>query len=166
MTASGISVGCRIPPGADAAVRDFGVRFAAVNVRIMAPNLFARCGIRCDDNDTSSWQVEPALNQYRVGLKCKRFTVTLSEFTGTVALYLLERSHIVARYLRQAGVLHAMLATTVVVPPRRITGLSDGGYRSCDHHCDQQVNEVSINRWFVHKYCVVTLLSSAILCRY
>jgi hypothetical protein len=75
------------------------VGFAAVDFRIVAPNLFARRGIQRDDYGASGWQVEPAFNQYWVGLKCKRFPVAFPEFTSTVTPYFLERFNVVTRNL-------------------------------------------------------------------
>ena len=74
-------------------------------------------------------------------LKRKGFPMALSEFAGAKAPYFLENINVVARNLSQARVLHTMLTAAIMVPPRRIIGLSDRGCRARDHHCDCQAND-------------------------
>ena len=71
-----------IYPRCDAAVSDFGMRPAAIDLWIVAPEFFARGRIDCDHDRASRWEIKFSLNQNGVGFECKRFPMTLPELTG------------------------------------------------------------------------------------
>ena len=116
----------------------------------MAPDFLARCRIQRHDDRTASGQVKPSLDKYRVSLKREWFPVAFPELTGAVAPDFLKSINIVAGYLRQAGVLHAMLTAAIVVPLHSIIGLSDDGYRTRDQHCNYQTDDDLNHRWIFH----------------
>ena len=90
MTAGILRIRVRVHPRGHTAVGDFRVRFAAVDLWIVAPELLAGSRVEGKDDGAARRQVKPPFDEDRVGLERERFPVPLPQFPGSKAPGLFE----------------------------------------------------------------------------
>ena len=144
MTAAVIRAGVGVQPRRHTAIGNFGVWLAAIDLGIVTPDLLARSRVERKNDSAARRQIKPAFDEYRIGLKRERLGVPLPELSRAKSPDLLERVGIGRRDLGQAGILPAMQAAAVMIPPRQIIGA--GGSPWCCQRCrdsDQQIHDLS-----------------------
>ena len=88
-----------IYPRRNAAICNLGMMNRSVNLGIESPGLLACCRIKREDDCATCWQIEPAFDQYRIGLVRKRLPMTLAEFARTEPPGFFEPTDVVGRNL-------------------------------------------------------------------